>query len=163
MPVLAPTRPTPRHRQSAPSRQHYAALPANPRSIAEARALVRTAIRSWGIPVDAETAALLVSELVTNAVTHDRTAHDRTAPDSTVTGRTATGNAWVALEISGNRDQLHVEVHDASPAQPVLHEAPSLDAEHGRGLLLVDLLSSAWGCFPTAAGKAVYFTLTTAQ
>ena len=147
MPVLASTRPTPRHRQSAPSRQHYAALPANPRSIAEARALVRTAIRSWDIPIDAETAALLVSELVTNAVTHDRT---------------ATGHAWVALEITGNRDQLHVEVRDASPAQPVLHAAPSLDAEHGRGLLLVDLLSSAWGCFPTAAGKAVYFTLTSA-
>lgn len=158
MPVLAPTRPTPRHRQSAPSRQHYAALPANPRSIAEARALVRTAIRSWDIPVDAETAALLVSELVTNAVTHDRTAPDRTA-----TGRTAAGSAWVALEITGNRDQLHVEVHDVSPAQPVLHDAPSLDAEHGRGLLLVDLLSSAWGCFPTAAGKAVYFTLASAR
>jgi anti-sigma regulatory factor (Ser/Thr protein kinase) len=148
MPVLASTRPTPRHRQSAPSRQHYAALPANSRSIAEARALVRTAIRSWDIPVDAETAALLVSELVTNAVTHDRT---------------ATGSAWVALEITGDHDQLHVEVHDASPAQPVLREAPSLDAEHGRGLLLVDLLSSAWGCFPTAGGKAVYFTLTCAQ
>jgi anti-sigma regulatory factor (Ser/Thr protein kinase) len=159
MPVLAPALPTPRHRQSRPPLQRHAALPANPRSISEARALVRTAIRSWDIPVDAETAALLVSELVTNAVTHDRTAPAGTETGRTVTGRTATVNAWVAVEITGNRDQLRVEVHDASPARPVLHEAPSLDAEHGRGLLLVDLLSSAWGCFPTAVGKAVYFTL----
>jgi anti-sigma regulatory factor (Ser/Thr protein kinase) len=149
MPVLAPTRATPRHRQSSPSRQRYAALHANPRSVAEARSLVRTAIRAWDIPVDAETAALLVSELVTNAVTHSRPA----------AGCAAAGDATVTLEITGCQDQLRVEVHDASLAQPVLHEAPPLDAEHGRGVLLVDLLSSAWGSFPTEAGKAVYFTL----
>jgi hypothetical protein len=33
------------------------------------------------------------------------------------------------------------------------------DAETGRGLVLVASLSSSWGYYRTAAGKAVYFTL----
>jgi hypothetical protein len=33
------------------------------------------------------------------------------------------------------------------------------DAEAGRGLMLVSSLSSQWGFYPTAGGKAVYFTL----
>jgi hypothetical protein len=37
-------------------------------------------------------------------------------------------------------------------------DAP-VDAEAGRGLMLVASLSSDWGYYRTPAGKAVYFTL----
>lgn len=144
MSVLAPNRPAPRLAQAPPVRRHHAVLPANPRAVAGARRLVRTAIRIWGIPVDAETAALLVSELVTNAVTHDRG---------------EPGTAPVSLTIAGDDDHLRVDVHDTSLALPVIDEVPAAHAEHGRGLLLVDTLAATWGCYPTAAGKAVYFTL----
>ena len=40
----------------------------------------------------------------------------------------------------------------------MLAPAP-VDAETGRGLMLVDSLSDEWGSFRTPAGKAVYFTL----
>jgi hypothetical protein len=41
---------------------------------------------------------------------------------------------------------------------PVLMDAAG-DAEGGRGLMLVATLSTDWGCYRTAPGKAVYFTL----
>ena len=37
-------------------------------------------------------------------------------------------------------------------------DAP-VDAETGRGLMLVNSLSTEWGSYRTPAGKAVYFTL----
>jgi len=36
---------------------------------------------------------------------------------------------------------------------------PPVDAEAGRGLMLVASLSTDWGYYRTPAGKAVYFTL----
>jgi hypothetical protein len=46
---------------------------------------------------------------------------------------------------------------DPSPAQPVL-QAPDDDAEHGRGLLMVELISDQWGCQPSPelGGKTVW-------
>ena len=82
---------------------------------------------------------LLTSELVTNAIRHE-------------TGETVT----LAVTCSG--DQLRVEVHDTSCFVPVPVDAAP-DAETGRGLMLVESLSAEWGCYPTPAGKAVYFTL----
>jgi len=41
---------------------------------------------------------------------------------------------------------------------PMLVDAP-LDAEAGRGLMLVSTLSAEWGFYRTPAGKAVYFTI----
>ena len=76
---------------------------------------------------------------MTNAITHQA-------------GRTVT----VALTCSPG--QLRVDVHDTSRALPVLASA-SVDAETGRGLMLVDTLSDEWGSYRTPAGKAVYFTL----
>lgn len=147
MSVMAPTRPNRPLQQSSPSRRHHAALPADPRAVAGARRLVRAAIRFWDIPVDADTAVLLTSELVTNAVTHDS---GRPGPAA---------GAAIMLTITGTPDCLRVEVHDASLASPVINKAPSADAEHGRGMLLVDILASTWGCDRLGTGKLVYFTL----
>jgi anti-sigma regulatory factor (Ser/Thr protein kinase) len=114
-------------------------LRAGPTAAAEARHQVQAAIFAWGIPVDASVAVLLTSELVTNAIRHQA-------------GETAT------LVIACARGELRVDVHDTSCAVPVLVDAP-VDAEAGRGLMLVASLSTDWGFYRTPAGKVVYFTL----
>jgi len=110
-----------------------------PAAVAEARGQVRAAIRAWDIPVDPDIAVLLASELVTNAIGHEA-------------GKT------IVLAITDSFDQLRVDVHDTSRTLPVLVDAP-VDAEAGRGLMLVATLSATWGVYRTPAGKAVYFTL----
>ena len=55
--------------------------------------------------------------------------------------------------------QLRVEVHDGSRCAPApVHALPY--AEAGRGLMLLDSMSSGWGYRETARGKAVYYILT---
>jgi anti-sigma regulatory factor (Ser/Thr protein kinase) len=114
-------------------------LTTGPAAAAEARSQVRAAICAWDIPVDPDAAVLLTSELVTNAIRHE--------PGNTVT-----------LAITCSRDQLRVDVYDMSCFLPVLVDAQA-DAETGRGLMLVDSLSTDWGFYQVPAGKAVYFTL----
>lgn len=151
MSAMAPIRPTCPSRpqqQCSPARQDHAVLPADPRAVAEARRLVRAAVRSWGVPVDAEIVVLLTSELVTNAVTHG-TACAEPVEIATVT-----------VLITGSRDAgLRVDVHDSSPVPPVAGDLPLDSGEHGRGLLLVETLASKWGSYRTGLGKSVYFTL----
>lgn len=100
-----------------------------------------------GVCVDAlvppplvETALLLVSEVVTNAVVH--------------------GDGRPVLDIDVGRGVLRVTVTDDGPEMPrVLHDNPLL-APGGRGLQLVDTLSTRWGTerrVPT--GKSVWFEL----
>lgn len=117
-----------------------------PAAAALARAHLRAAISSWRLPVDVDVAVLLVSELVTNAVTH---------------GDEGTGAlAAVTMLIRCCGGELRVEVHDRSRDMPVpaSPEVPD-DSETGRGLMLVDALADAWGYYRTPGGKAVYFTL----
>jgi len=132
MNVLAPTRPT-------ELRGRRVRLTAGPAAAGEARRQVRAAISAWDIPVDPEVAVLLTSELVTNAIAHELT-------------------GFVVLAITCSRDQLRVDVHDTSRSLPMLVDA-AVDAETGRGLMLVTTLSAEWGFYRTPAGKAVYFTL----
>jgi anti-sigma regulatory factor (Ser/Thr protein kinase) len=132
MDAMAPTRPAVR----SPRRISLAATPA---AAAEARGQVQAALCAWDVPVDPAVAALLTSELVTNAIMH--------GPSQTVT-----------LVITCGCHQLRVAVHDTSRSAPVPVDAP-VDAEAGRGLMLVAALSTDWGFYRTPAGKAVYFTL----
>jgi anti-sigma regulatory factor (Ser/Thr protein kinase) len=114
---------------------------------AAARTVVEDVIRAWRVPVDADVAILLTSELVANAVTHG------TPPAGT----------FVLLTIACDASGLRVDVHDGSGDLPVLDEAAlgeeRFEAETGRGLLLVTTLSAEWGFYRTSGGKAVYFTL----
>ncbi len=124
---------------SAQPRNRHIRLAPGPAAPAEARAQVKAAIRAWEAPVDPDTAVLLTSELVTNAV--------RQQPGRAIT-----------LVITCGGGEFRVDVHDASRSLPVLVDAPA-EAEAGRGLMLVATLSAGWGAYPTPAGKAVYFTL----
>src|ERR1700689_3152593 len=67
-----PNRPTRPARPPLPVSQHQCCIPllADLAAAAEARSVVEDAIRTWRVPVDADAAVLLTSELVTNAVTH---------------------------------------------------------------------------------------------
>jgi anti-sigma regulatory factor (Ser/Thr protein kinase) len=122
-----------------------------------ARAEIEAAIRAWDVPVDADTAVLLTSELVANAVTH--ATEDPLGPAAPYRpGDPCEAAAPVILVITCDATVLRVDVHDGSVGLPVLDVAPA-DAECGRGLLLVTSLSDEWGFYRTATGKAVYFTL----
>jgi len=132
MNAMAPPRPTELH-------SCQVRLAAKPAAVGQARCHVQAAIGAWAVPVDEHVAVLLTSELVTNAITHQP-------------GRTIT------VVIVCSPGQLPVDVHGPSRALPVLAPAP-VDAETGRGLMLVDTLSDEWGTYRTPAGKAVYFTL----
>jgi anti-sigma regulatory factor (Ser/Thr protein kinase) len=105
----------------------------------------------WGLNSLAESAELLVSELVTNAV-NATAGHD---------------GQVVFLHLSGNATQVLIEVHDADPRPP----GPSSPREPGDevaaapdGVLLVAALSSRWDWYPTEdpPGKVVWCELTAA-
>jgi hypothetical protein len=111
-------------------------LAPEPSSAAEARRFVLAALADWGEPSLDEVAALLVTELVTNAILH-------THSSPQVTARLAGG-------------RLRVEVADDSPTPPVRHRYRPRAAT-GRGMILVGALASAWGSEPTGTGKVVWF------
>jgi anti-sigma regulatory factor (Ser/Thr protein kinase) len=149
MTPMAPTRPTRPAGPPLPVSQHQCHIPllADLAAAAGARSVVEDAIRAWRVPVDADVAILLTSELVTNAVTHG----------------TPTAGTFVLLTIACDTACLRVDVHDGSGDLPVLDtgliDESLAEAETGRGLLLVTSLSAEWGFYRTPAGKAVYFTL----
>ncbi len=98
----------------------------------------------------AETAELLVSELVTNAV---RFASDPAGPLQ-YPGRADA--SLISLSLRHFPGCLLIEVHDASGDPPVLSRADDR-AESGRGLVLVGALSTEWSYFfPPGGGKVVY-------
>jgi anti-anti-sigma regulatory factor len=109
---------------------------------ARARNIVVNACHDWAVPTITEPATLVVSELIANAVQHAGTDID--------------------LTVTLRADYLHIRVRDSSP-QPV--RPPSGDllgtprSTHGRGLKLVDVYATGWGCNATGEGKIVWATL----
>ncbi len=114
-------------------------LEIDPREVGRARRLVREALRGWGLDAVADTAELLVGEVVTNAVRH---AHTRR----------------VGLRLV-RADALLCEVADDDHEVPVLLAADPTD-EGGRGLRIVSRLAREWGVSRTAQGKTVWFEQT---
>ena len=90
-----------------------------------------------GYEVDvAETALLLTSEIVTNAVLHARTPID------------------LAVQVAPGR--VRIEVADRSPVLPMTKHYDT-SAETGRGLVLLEALASDWGVEAAPGGKVVWF------
>ncbi|NEA14041.1 ATP-binding protein [Streptomyces halstedii] len=115
-------------------------LPRLPESAATARRLVRVALAAWDLDDLAEDGALIVSELVSNAVQHARRGSIRIVVDSPEAVR------------------VRIGVVDFSKARPVRGE-PVLEGESGRGLALVGELAEAWGTEPLPWGKQVWAEL----
>jgi anti-sigma regulatory factor (Ser/Thr protein kinase) len=117
-------------------------LPSSPESAATARRFVRLIVTSWQVLHVADSAELLVSELVSNAVLH------------------ANGRQGSTLRVQAVREhqRLRVEVHDSSRRLPSMRSSHLFD-ESGRGLVLVAGIADRHGAYPTAFGKSVWYEL----
>jgi anti-sigma regulatory factor (Ser/Thr protein kinase) len=117
---------------------------------AHARGHTRSALGTWDCKADTvETAELLVSELVTNAVKFSVT------PATQARCATPEGVLYVALELGYEDGRLTIDVSDWNTAA-MLPLNPRPHAEGGRGLLLARALSTEL-CFfcPLSGGKVV--------
>ena len=112
-------------------------VPSTPRSVALIRryAVQASVALGWGDAAD--TVALLVSEVATNAVLH------------------AYGQD-IRVRVLDRGRRLRVEVVDGSPVLPVQRSAVA-GSEDGRGIALVDSLALRWGVDGQAGGKVVWF------
>ncbi len=114
-----------------PLRSHLE-LGALPGAVPCARLHARQILSEWRQRDQAETVELLVSELITNAV-------------QASAGLTP-GVAPVRLWLRSNHKHVLIQVWDGNPQLPVPRD-PDPESEGGRGLLLVDTLSTEWGSY----------------
>ncbi|MFJ6541082.1 ATP-binding protein [Streptomyces sp. NPDC091385] len=115
-------------------------LPRDPESAATARRLVRLALAAWDLDDLTDDGALIVSELVANAVRHARRKSIR-----------------VVVERVAPRT-VRVAVADFSRALPEPC-TPTDEEEDGRGLFLVTALAANWGTAERCWGKVVWAEL----
>ena len=112
-------------------------FPRDVTSITDARRFARETLVH--LPAEAMDAVeLMVSELATNSVKH--------------------ANSPFTLKIDVTHTELRVEVRDQGSGQPQL-ASPAPTDPAGRGLQIVQTLSSRWGAERTAGGKSVWFEL----
>ncbi|MGP3632641.1 ATP-binding protein [Streptomyces sp. 24-1644] len=118
----------------------------------ESRRRVQEAMRDWGEPGDRiEAAALVVTELVANAVQHTNSRRIRC--------RLLRSHSGVRICV-WNRGRARIP----SPSPPgdlamaPCGESPDPETlpEDGRGLLLVDALAARWGTSTGVAGRLVW-------
>lgn len=112
--------------------------------VLQARRFVRELLGRWGLSAACDDLEVLVSEVVTNALIH--------------------AHSDVELRLRDYPDRVRVEVRDSDPYPPVPtalldDDADNLEAESGRGLLIVDALASAWGSSPAGRGKTTWFEI----
>jgi anti-sigma regulatory factor (Ser/Thr protein kinase) len=119
----------------------------DPTLTTEARHWLAERLARWEVVAPEESAELLISELVTNAIRH--------------------GGGSPLITLSVRESWLEVAVTDSDPAHlptPVDHvdaEGLSFDltSEGGRGLAIVNALAREWGTTTTEQGKHVWFRL----
>lgn len=106
-------------------------------SVRVVRSLLDRLLSSWRLDgrVDDGDLKLVATELATNAVVHTG------APET------------ITIRYLG--ESLRIEVRDASAAAPQ-PRSPSLDAEGGRGMRLVESLADSWGVDEVPNGKQVW-------
>lgn len=111
-----------------------------PGTVPSARLHTKAVLQEWGpaLTVLAADTLVVVSELVANAVTASQ-ALNAVRP--------------IQLWLHSDGSWVLVLIGDDSPDLPLRTE-PGIDAEHGRGLLVVEALSSSWGWY-LATGSGV--------
>jgi anti-sigma regulatory factor (Ser/Thr protein kinase) len=118
-------------------------IPGRPEQVSAARAFVARTLSAHRPGTDADTATLLTSEIVTNAIMHTK---------SGVEGGT------VAIGVIAIPGGVLVEVIDGgSAATPIVKG--DLYAAEGHGLFLVQNLAAQWGYLRDPAGTTVWFHL----
>lgn len=123
-----------------PGSETFWPLPQDPTAARRARQITRRQLLSWELNEPCDTAELLVSELVTNALSH--------------------GRGPVRLCLAAWHGTLRCEVADQGGALP-RRRPLSLGGETGRGMHLVDVLADRWGVDLRGPGKTVWFELPT--
>lgn len=132
--------------------ESYLELGAYPTAVPCARLHARLVVTEWGLGALADTAELIVSELVTNAVQ---------AADglmrSLYEGRRRAGLPPVRLWLQSDYECVVVMVWDGSDQMP-RRVAPDAESQGGRGLWLVEARSDEWGAFKRerTSGKVVW-------
>ena len=118
-------------------------LPADLDSVTRVRQDLRQQCTAWRIDDrTADDVALVASELLGNAVRH--------------------GRGPLLLTVRAGSTHVYVGVLDREPDTRVEQIRPPLESESGRGLMLVETLSAAWGSEPqAAASKLVWATVPT--
>jgi PAS domain-containing protein/anti-sigma regulatory factor (Ser/Thr protein kinase) len=107
-----------------------------PDAVMHARRFTARTLRRWKVDEAADAVLLVVSELVTNALVHTQGA--------------------VRLDLVLRGDRVRVSVSDSSPRAPAKPVVVDWEATGGRGLLLVEAMSEAFGSVPVAGGKQVW-------
>ncbi|WP_381794565.1 ATP-binding protein [Streptomyces niveus] len=133
MTVTATARPTPTEHPG-----YTQTLPCAARSVVPARSLVRTALVAWGLEHLSDTGALVVTELVSNSVTHTRTYSIRVII-------TRPGETFVRIAVADNSRTI-----------PTLRTLTGVHEETGRGLAIIDALTWRWGTDLLPGGKRVW-------
>jgi anti-sigma regulatory factor (Ser/Thr protein kinase) len=130
----------------------FLALGAFDSAVPCARLHVRQVLWEWGLDALSETIELVVSELVTNAI---RASEGLIS--SRYAGRWAPGKPPVRLWLTSDYTSVVVRVWDGNNEVPERRE-PALDAEGGRGLLLVEWSCDDWGSYASdgSSGKIVW-------
>ncbi|MFK0202719.1 SpoIIE family protein phosphatase [Streptomyces lavendulae] len=112
-------------------------LPGDPALVARARALATEQLDAWGLGDLRPDMALVVSELVTNAIRY--------------------GSEPIRLRLI-HHHTLICEVSDGSNTAPHLRHARTTD-EGGRGLFLVAQVTDRWGTRHSGVGKTIWAEL----
>ncbi|WP_314219443.1 SpoIIE family protein phosphatase [Streptomyces zaehneri] len=107
-----------------------------PDAVMHARRFTARTLRRWKVQETADAVLLVVSELVTNALVHTQ--------------------GPVRLDLVLRGDRVRVSVSDSSPRAPAKPVIVDWEATGGRGLLLVEAMSDAFGSVPVAGGKQVW-------
>jgi anti-sigma regulatory factor (Ser/Thr protein kinase) len=117
-----------------------------------ARLHTRQVLWEWGLQELAETVELVVSEILTNAV---QASEGLTG--SRFWGEWLPGPPSVRLWLSSDERGILVQVWDGNSDLPQRQES-ELQAEHGRGLLIVEAVCQNWGAYRPegASGKVVW-------
>ncbi|MFI8102586.1 ATP-binding protein [Streptomyces sp. NPDC086023] len=138
------------------------ALPARFEAVRGARSFTRSTLGQWGLDDRFDDVALVVSELVTNALRH-------ALPGSP--GGSTENESHVRLHLMRWSTRLVCAVRDPSEDSPTgtgdegfsgfspERTEENCDLESGRGLFLVDSYSDSWGWHPLAGrltGKVVW-------
>jgi anti-sigma regulatory factor (Ser/Thr protein kinase) len=103
-----------------------------------ARHFVLETLQGWGDDSLLDDAALIVTELATNAVLH--------------------ASSGFTVDVSSSPDAVRIAVHDASPTRPE-PRGVTLVATSGRGLGIVAALANQWDVESIDAGKTVWAEL----
>ncbi|MGW7244094.1 SpoIIE family protein phosphatase [Streptomyces sp. NPDC054804] len=113
--------------------------------VRRARRFLTTSLESWHLASLSDSAEVLASEVVTNAIVH--------------------GDSDVDVCLRKYPDHLRMEVRDSDSHPAMLVDlGPDEDkAEGGRGLVIVSALASSWGNSPSGRGKTVWFEMDTQE